>query len=142
MSQLSQMRAMSAIKDFFSTVAKYFMRHLPLQNQMLKDLQILSLEKKTSDFVQAMKRMAIGLPQSISQSEMNYLLDDWKVYVLDDAQDDIQAHAGCIDEYWPRLLQAKLFLVIKSTVMPKVVKSALTLAHGNAAKNAKSQIRL
>ena len=74
---------------------------------MLKDLQILSLEKNTSNSVQGMKRMAIGLSQSISQSEMNYLVDKWKVYVLDDAQDDMQAHEGCIDEYWPRLLQAK-----------------------------------
>ena len=65
--------------------------------------------------------MAIGLPQSISQSETNYLLDEWKMNVLDDAQDDMQAHEGCIDEYWPRVLQAKTLSGEKKyKVMPKV----------------------
>jgi hypothetical protein len=118
-------------------VAKYLISHFPLQNHLLKDLQILSPEEKRSnDSALAIKRIAMALPQAISQTEMNSLLDERKLYIFDEAQNQSnqpQVHEGRIDKYWAGVLEKKTLTgEQKYKVLPKVVKSALTLAHGNA----------
>lgn len=77
----------------------------------------------------------MALPQSISEIEMNYLLDEWNLYMLESENElnETHAHEGRVDKYWAGVLGKKnVNGEMKYKVLSKVVKSALTLAHGNA----------
>ena len=77
----------------------------------------------------------MALPQSISEIEMNYLLDEWNLYMLESENElnETHAHEGWVDKYWADVLGKKnVNGEMKYKVLSKVVKSALTLAHRNA----------
>lgn len=141
MSVDEQKHPLLGMRSFFHEVSKYLLSHLPLDNEMLQDLACLHpLCQKESKSTGAIKRVALRLPQVVSSGEVGLLMDEWKIYqeekipknwyiVPADKQEKMQR----IDFYWNKILKQKNARGdYRFTILPKLIKSVLTLAHGNA----------
>ena len=127
------------MRSFFHEVSKYLLSCLPLDSEMLQDLSCLhpSCQKKSTG---AIKRVALRLPQVFSSGEVGVLIDEWKIYQEEKIPKswyivpaDKQEKMKRIDFYWNKILKQKNARgENRYAILPKLIKSVLTLAHGNA----------
>ena len=128
------------MRKFYQTATKYLLGHLPLGREILKDLAVLHpLLQKAERGVPAMERTARKLLQVIREEEISLLTDEWKIYQAQEIPEswykapDSEKYVQ-IDLYWKKVLEMQNTIMgsPRFTVLPKLVKAVLCLAHGNA----------
>ena len=113
------------MRKFYQTATKYLLGHLPLGREILKDLAVLHpLLQKAERGVPAMECTARKLPQVICEEEIS------QEYVR-------------IDHYWKKVLEMQNTIMgsPRFTVLQKLVKAVLCLAHGIDAVEVRKQTR-
>ena len=129
---------MKNVKKFYTVVAEYLVGHLPLGNELLNNLQFLHPLLKTSDKgSRAITSVARKLPHVISEEEIPSLKNEWfeysTSYVPKEWSEDKEGQYIRVDHYWRKVTDQKTSGgQNKYPTLSKVVKSVLTLAHGNA----------
>jgi hypothetical protein len=95
------------------------------------------------------RRLAKKLPQIINDDEITSVLDEWKLYSIDDIPFEWQVTAdtaidkkqqithsdkpAAIDEYWAQVTSIKNAVGLsKYSCLGKLVRACLSLSHGNA----------
>lgn len=122
--------ALKGMKQFYLDTTKYLIDHLPIDNKLLRDIAFLHpLLRDSQHGAQAIRRLAAMMP-TISEEEVCLVTDEWKVY-QEGGDGDSTTHR--IDHYWASVFQEKSTQGrFKCSVRQKLVKSLLSLAHGNA----------
>lgn len=132
---------LSSMRKFYVTVVAYLLKKLPFQNTLLKDLSCLhpSMQKEAT-CVGAVRRISKKLPHVITEEEISLITDEWKIYQeadiplswSEESYED-ETNSVRVDHYWRSVFQMKLSTgEVKFNILPKLVKTALALAHGNA----------
>ena len=94
------------MKQFYLDTTKYLVDHLPIDNKLLRDIAFLHPLLRDSQ-----------------------ITDEWKVY--QEGNSDSTTHR--IDHYWASVVQENSTQGrFKYSVLQKLVKSLLSLVHGNA----------
>ena len=126
-----QKKALRGIKQFYVGTTKYRIGHLPIDNKLLRDVSFLHpLLSISQHGTQAIRRVAVIIP-TISEEEVALVTDEWKVYSAGDIDADSTTRRA--DHYWTDVFQEKSQQgEFKYPVLQKLVKSLLSLAHGNA----------
>lgn len=124
--------AKKGMKQFYLDTTKYLIDHLPIDNKLLRDITFLNpLLRDNQHGAQAIRRLAVIMP-TISGEEVCLVTDEWKVY-HEGSVIDSDSTTQRIDHYWASVFQDKNMQgKFKYSVLQKLVKSLLSLAHGNA----------
>ena len=138
------------MQHFYITCANSLRSSLPLSNTFLDDLNCLSPSARSlPDSENCVRRIARKLPQVVNDDELTSVLDEWKLYAIDDIPVEWQVKTvsendkdppavvvdkpAPIDEYWARVLNVKNAAGHKKyCTLGKVVRASLSLSHGNA----------
>ena len=82
---------------------------------------------------QAIRRLAVMMP-TISQEEVGLIADEWNVYIAGAVDtDDTDCAEERVNHYWANVFQEKSHQgKFKYSILQRLVKSLLSLAHGNA----------
>ena len=125
---------LKGMKQFYLDTTKYLIDHLPIDNKLLRDITFLNpLLRDNQHGAQAIRRLAVIMP-TISEEEVCLVTDEWKVY-HEGSVIDSDSTTQRIDHYWASVFQEKNMQgKFKYSVLQKLVKSPLSLAHGNADK--------
>ncbi len=135
------------VRKIYETIATYLKKNLPLDNMLLRDLQILgplsTVDRSNTDQI---VRVARAIPNLFSDTDIDNLEGEWILYSIEkierswfikdeyvdsDGINRIQYHS--IDFYWN-----KIFSILTNTGVPKyptlakLVKNVLIISHGNA----------
>ena len=114
-------------------MTQYLQKKLPIISSLLQDLRCLHpLFKEKTWTVNCIARLAEAMPHIIDPVQVSQIKDEWKA---------LQAEAipqkwagGCVDHYYAKIFDIKNSLgATKYNILPKLVKSALSLQNGNAA---------
>jgi len=126
-----QKKALLGMKQFYVDTTKYLIGHLTLDNKLLRDVSFLHPVLRDSKHgAQAIRRLAVMIP-TLSEEEVALVTDEWKVYQA--GQVDEESATRRVDHYWADVFQEKsLQGECKHSVLQKLVKGLLCLAHGNA----------
>ena len=105
--------------------------HLPLDNKLLRDVYVLHLVITDSKHgAQAICRLAVVMP-TLSEKEVALVTNEWKVYQA--GQVNEKSATRRVYHYWAGVFQEKsLQGECKYSVLQKLVKGLLCLAHANA----------
>ena len=124
--------ALKGMKQFYLDTTKYLIDHLPIDNKLLRDITFLNpLLRDNQHGAQAIRRLAVIMP-TISEEEVCLVTDEWRVY-HEGSVIDSDSTTQRIDHYWASVFQEKNMQgKLKYSVLQKLVKSLLSLAHGNA----------
>ena len=116
---------LQGMKQFYADTTKY-LGHLPIDNKLLRDVSFLHSHLRKSDHgAQAIRRIAVMMP-TVSEEEVSLVTDEWKVYQAGDTD-------SRVDHYWAVVFKEKsLQGEFKYSILQKLIKSLLSLAHGNA----------
>ena len=80
LSELSVKQIHSQALAFYVKAFEKVLHYLPFHTRLLEDLGFLNIElRMTADIVTAVKRVAFKLPNVISGSEVDQLMDEWKL---------------------------------------------------------------
>ena len=138
------------MQHFYITCANSLRSSLPLSNTFLEDLNCLSPPARSlPDSENCIRRIARKLPQVVNDDELTSVLNEWKLYAIDDIPVEWQVKTvsendkdppavvvdkpAPIDEYWARVLNVKNAAGHKKyCTLGKVVRASLSLSHGNA----------
>ena len=126
--------ALTGLKQFYVETIKYLINHLPIDNKLLRDVSFLHPNLRHSERgAQAIRRLAVMMP-TISQEEVPLITDGGNVYMAGAVDaDDTDCAEERIDHYWANVFQEKSHQgKFKYSVLQNLVKSLLSLAHGNA----------
>ena len=116
--------ALKGIKQFYLDTTKYLIDHLPIDNKLLRDITFLNpLLRDNQHGAQAIRRLAVIMPT---------ISEEWRVY-HEGSVIDSDSTTQRIDHYWASVFQEKKMQgKLNYSVLQKLVKSLLSLAHGNA----------
>ncbi|CAF1507253.1 unnamed protein product [Rotaria sp. Silwood1] len=135
------------VRKIYETIGNYLKKNLPLDNILLRDLQVLNYSSK-SDATSNDKilRVARAIPNLFDDKEIDNLTNEWILYCFESIDeswiikdkyvdsnglDHIKYHS--IDYYW-----SKVFSILTSNGTPKyqtlakLIRNVLIVAHGNA----------
>ena len=125
----------SQMKAFYVAVLQYLLETLPSDCQLLKDMTCLGFDgREMSTSVEAIRRINRKLPCVISDVDSVNVIDEWKLYMLEEIPDEWKDIAeNGIDHYWRKVFSIRhTSAQQKYTHLPKLVKACLVLSHGNA----------
>ena len=119
---------------FYVETTKYLINHLPIDNKLLRDVSLLHPNLRHSEHgAQAIRRLAVMMP-TISQEEVALIADEWNVYMVGAVDtDDTDCAEERVDHCWANVFQEKSHQgKFKYSILQKLIKGLLSLAHGNA----------
>ena len=122
---------LQGMKQFYADTTKYLVGHLPIDNKLLRDVSFLHPHLRKSDHgAQAIRRIAVMMPTTcISEEKVSLVTDEWKVYQAGDTDSTTRR----VDHYWAEVFKEKsLQGEFKYSILQKLIKTLLSLAHGNA----------
>ena len=134
------------MRDHYLAVAQYFQKKFPLDSIVLRDLSALHpqifMQEST---VKSIERLAKLLPHVLPVEEIPKLIDEWKSVQAEsidrswyeedfvDKEGQSSTRLVRVDHFWRKVFHIKLHTgLVKYTVLPKVVKTLLSIHHGNA----------
>jgi hypothetical protein len=135
------------VRKIYETIANYLKKNLPLNNMLLRDLQVLgplsAVDRSSGDQI---VRVARAIPNLLVDREIDKLENEWILYSIEaidrswfvkdeyvdsNGNNHIKYHP--IDYYWN-----KIFSILTNNGVPKyptlskLVKNVLIITHGNA----------
>ena len=118
------------MKGFYVDTTTYLVKHLPIDSKLLRDVSFLHPQLRKNDHdIEAVCRIAVMWP-TVSDEEVALITDEWKVY---QSGDEVVDTSQRVDYYWASVFQEKTSQgQFRYSILPKLVKSVLSLAHGNA----------
>ena len=142
-SELSVKEIHSQARAFYVKAFEKVLHYLPFHTRILEDLGFLNIKLRiTTDIMTAVKRVAFKLPNVISGSEVDQLMNEWKLFTLDSSIGNILSPADQssvlqgkprLDVLWSRVHQLQgPSRDLKYPLIGKPTKAGLALAHGNA----------
>jgi hypothetical protein len=130
------------MQHFYKTCAESLRSSLPLASTLLQDLHCLTPQARSQpESENCIRRLAQKLPQVVDDNEVTTVLDEWKLYSVDDIpvewqisqESNTDGPATSIDDYWSRVISIKNASGLrKYSCLGKVVRACLSLSHGNA----------
>ena len=128
-----QRQALLGICSFMCTTATELQQKLPLKNELLRQLGCTNpLKRKKESTVGSIERLTTVLQPAISTSEV---IDEWKLFQVDNELPDYNQQER-IEKYWNAVFQLQSSDgQLRYTLLPTVIKSALTLGQTNAERN-------
>ena len=125
-----QRKAFLGMRAFFQATTSYLQDKLPLNNQLLKQLQCLNPSRKKEEFTaSAIASLSSVLQPNVNQTEV---VDEWKLFQVDTELPEYNAKER-IEVFWNALFQLQSPSGDpRYKVLPCVVKSALILTQTNA----------
>lgn len=127
-------RFLSDVLKFYKTVAKYFLKKLPLNHETYYDLQVLHPDKSywPNDPLKSLTRLSRKIPHLLSPSDIDGLKDEWNLYTLE-AEASTTAISLDLDEHWNSVEDKKNSLGNPQfPLLTKFAKNLMTISHGNA----------
>ncbi|CAF1530611.1 unnamed protein product [Adineta ricciae] len=135
------------VRKIYEAIGNYLKKNLPLDNILLRDLQVLNYSSKSDPTSNdQILRVARAIPNLFNDREIDSLTNEWILYCFElideswiikdkyiDANglDHIKYHS--IDYYW-----SKVFSILTNNGTPKyqtlakLIRNVLIIAHGNA----------
>ena len=125
-----QRKAFLGMRAFFQATTSYLQDKLPLNNQLLKQLQCLNPSRKKEEFTaSAIASLSSVLQPNVNQTEV---VDEWKLFQVDTELPEYNAKER-IEVFWNALFQLQSPSGDpRYKVLPCVLKSALILTQTNA----------
>nr|XP_047130189.1 uncharacterized protein LOC124810047 [Hydra vulgaris] len=69
------------MRDGYISVVKHLQKKLPLDSQILKDMTCLGAQMRSEPWtVNAIGRIAVTMPHVITEREVSFVKDEWKLY--------------------------------------------------------------
>ncbi|MEW8547687.1 MAG: hypothetical protein AB2693_29620 [Candidatus Thiodiazotropha sp.] len=132
---LQRKECLIGMRNFFCKCTSYLQEKLPYSNKLLKSLSCLHPDQKDSSS-RKIATVASELP-CCSEGEISLVLDEWKIYqeieIPKDCKESKEGIKNQVDVYWGKVFELKNpFGQPRFKTLPKVIKCALTLSHGNA----------
>ncbi|CAF2034039.1 unnamed protein product [Rotaria magnacalcarata] len=141
-----KIKFMQDVRDIYKTIARELTRTLPVTNNFLQNLQFMHpLQRHHESSSKSLMIIARDLPQLLSDDDLDYLNGEWRLYENETIPEEwyqqkttsggsdevIKYHP--IDNYWKHVFAIKTSSgIVKFIVLPKLIKSLLSLSHGNA----------
>ncbi|CAF0764829.1 unnamed protein product [Adineta ricciae] len=135
------------IRKIYKSIGAYLKKNLPLNNMLLRDLQVLNCSSRTDlSSGDQIVRVARAIPNLLNDSDIDALENEWLLYSIEvidrswfvkdeyvdlNGNNHVKYHR--IDDYWN-----KVFVILtdkgvpKYPTMTKLIKNALIISHGNA----------
>ena len=130
LSKLSSDKQKVVLRDmklFYVAATKYLIGHLPIDNKLLRNASFLHPRFRKNEHGTPAIREIEGMMPTVSE-EVALVTDEWKVYQAG----SVDSTTSRIDHCWANIFQDKTLLnEFKFVVLPKLVKSVLSLVHGN-----------
>ena len=129
-----QKRERGNMRKFFIAVTRYLQKKLPIADNLLISAACLNPDnRKTKHSVRSIKCLAKHFPHVVTENEISIVTDEWKLYQLE-SEENLTHQDGRIDHYWWNVFKIKTMSGdIKYPLLSKLVKSVLSLPHGNSA---------
>ena len=124
------------MRAFLQSTSKYLLTLLPITDTFVRDLTVLHPKmQKVSSGERCVRRIAQKLAQVIKENQIPSIVDEWKVYQLQDIPedwyktDDAGNTPTRIDHYWSKVLKMKTLSGTEMfPTLKKLVKAVLTLS--------------
>ncbi|XP_047145561.1 uncharacterized protein LOC124818591 [Hydra vulgaris] len=133
------------MRDGYISVVKHLLKKLSLDLQILKDMTCLGAQMRSEPWtVNAIGRIAVTMPHVITEREVSFVKDEWKLYQAANISKDWYIDSDTkklkrVDHYWAKVFKSSNeYGKTKYGYLSKVVKSCLTSQNGNA--NAKRSL--
>ena len=134
------------MQNHYLTIAKYFQKKFPLDSDILRDLSALHPQMYMHDTtVKCIERLAKLVPHVLPVEENPKVVDEWRALQAENIdkswyEEEIVDDEGKsttklirVDHFWRKIFKIKLPSGLnKYTVLPKVLKTLLSIHHGNA----------
>ena len=129
---LLKKECMEGIRNFYSSSVSYLQEKLPYKNVLLQSLFCLQPNCKTDPTTRGhIRTIATAMPCT-SDEDVVKVLDEWRVYQEVEVPQEWKKLKR-VDEYWGKILSMVNPMGNKRfPVLSVLVRSALSLAHGNA----------
>ena len=129
-----QKRERGNMRKFFIAVTCYLQKKLPIADNLLISAACLHPDnRKTEHSVRNIKCLAKHFPHVVTENEISIVTDKWKLYQLE-SEENLTHQDGRIDHYWRNVFKIKsLSGDIKYPLLSNLIKSVLSLHHGNSA---------
>ncbi|CAF3441207.1 unnamed protein product [Rotaria socialis] len=133
------------VRDIYKTIARELTRTLPVTNKFLQNLQFMHpLQRHHESSSKSLMIIARDLPQLLSDDNLDYLNVEWRLYenetipeewyqqkTTSGDSDEVIKYQP-IDNYWKHVFAIKTSSgIAKFVVLPQLIKSLLSLSHGN-----------
>ena len=127
-------RERAKMKEFFIAVISYLQKKLPLGENLLICAGCLHPDSRKKDYTSKhIEYLAKQFPHVVKESEISIITDEWKLYQVENEK-NLTGQDGRIDHYWRNVFKLKtLSGACKYPLLAKLVKSVLSLHHGNSA---------
>ncbi|CAF3267451.1 unnamed protein product, partial [Rotaria socialis] len=145
MSTNEKIKFMQDVRDIYKTIARELTRTLPVTNKFLQNLQFMHpLQRHHESSSKSLMIIARDLPQLLSDDNLDYLNVEWRLYenetipeewyqqkTTSGDSDEVIKYQP-IDNYWKHVFAIKTSSgIAKFVVLPQLIKSLLSLSHGN-----------
>ncbi|XP_047134307.1 uncharacterized protein LOC124812180 [Hydra vulgaris] len=127
------------MRDGYISVVKHLQKKLPLDLQILKDITCLGAQMRSEPWtVNAIGRIAVRMSHVITEKEVSFVKDEWKLYQAANISKDWYIDFDTkklkrVDHYWAKVFESNNeYGKTKYGYLSKVVKSCLTIQNGNA----------
>ena len=117
--------------QFYISAVKFLQKKLPFDNMLLAAASCLHPNKKKDKIgIKQLEYLAKKFGHVIAEKDVSRLKDEWKLYQADE---NIELMKCRIDHYWRKVFKLKTLAGdFRYPTLWKLVKSILTLHHGNA----------
>ncbi|CAF4107403.1 unnamed protein product [Rotaria sordida] len=135
------------VRKIYITIANYLKKNLPLNNMLLRDLQVLDYLSRTDrSSGDRIVRVARNIPNLLDDGEIDKLANEWALYSVElvdrswyikdeyvDSNGNNQIKYHSIDYYWNNVFSILTMNGIsKYPTLTKLIKNVLIITHGNA----------
>ncbi|CAF1138765.1 unnamed protein product [Rotaria magnacalcarata] len=134
------------VRDIYIMITRELLRLLPLGNDFLRHLQFMHpLIRQQESARTSLMIVARDLPQMLSGNDIDELHAEWRMYENENIPDEWYEQVNVtsespqttryysVDHYWKHVLSIKNSSGnVKFVVLGKLVKSLLSLSHGNS----------
>ncbi|CAF4273778.1 unnamed protein product [Rotaria sp. Silwood2] len=135
------------VRKIYITIANYLKKNLPLNNMLLRDLQVLDhLSRTDQSSGDRIVRIARSIPNLLDDREIDKLENEWTLYSVElvdrswyikdeyvDSNGNNQIKYHSIDYYWNNVFSILTKNGIsKYPTLTKLIKNVLIITHGNA----------
>ena len=134
LSPYEEKREQAKMKEFFIVAICYLKKKRPLGDKLLISTGCFhSDNRKNECTVKNIEYLANCFPQVVEESEVSILTDDWKLYQVENEK-NLTGQDERIYYYWQNVFKLKTLPgAHKYPLLAKLVKSVLSLHHGNSA---------
>ena len=122
------------MKNFLVAVSGYLQKKLPLKDKFLISAACLHpVNRKKHSSGRNIDYLASLFPHVVKEEEISKISDEWIMYESDDKVGKIGDH-NRVDHWWRSIFKMKTLIgERKYPIMEKLIKSVLSLHHGNSA---------